>query len=117
MALPLLISNKINGIGFALACDLLKEMGYTQYSKPDTHLMEIFGILGLSDGKETDTFAAIEQMAKDCKEIDPLVTPYKIDKVFWLISSGKYYLEKPRPKVVSHKKAFIEWMNQSLKKS
>ena len=27
MALPLLISTKISGIGFALACDLLKELG------------------------------------------------------------------------------------------
>lgn len=31
MALPLLISTKISGIGFSLACDCLKELGYVNY--------------------------------------------------------------------------------------
>ena len=33
MALPLLISTKISGIGFALACDCLKELGFLSYPK------------------------------------------------------------------------------------
>ncbi len=32
-AMPLLISFEIYGVGFALACDFLKEMGYVQYGK------------------------------------------------------------------------------------
>ena len=39
MALPLLISEKISGMGFALACDFLKELGYINYPKPDVQLM------------------------------------------------------------------------------
>jgi hypothetical protein len=31
MAMPLLISKKISGLGFALACDCLKELGYINY--------------------------------------------------------------------------------------
>lgn len=40
MALPLLISTKISGVGFALACDTLKELGFTNYPKPDVHMMD-----------------------------------------------------------------------------
>ena len=42
MALPLLISTKISGIGFALACDTLKKLGYLSYPKPYVHLIEVF---------------------------------------------------------------------------
>ena len=48
MALPLLISTKISGVGFALACDTLKELGFTNYSKPDVHMMDVFSALGLT---------------------------------------------------------------------
>lgn len=49
MALPLLISTKISGIGFSLACDCLKELGYVNYPKPDVHLIDVFSGLGLSE--------------------------------------------------------------------
>lgn len=41
-ALPMLLEKEIFGFGFPLACDFLKELGYVQYGKPDTHLKEIF---------------------------------------------------------------------------
>ena len=39
--LPSLIADKIRGIGFALACNALKELGNLKYVKPDVHLMDI----------------------------------------------------------------------------
>ena len=112
MALPLLISHKINGIGFALACDLLKELGFTRYPKPDVHLIEVFHSLGLSKKEQISTFESIVRMAKYCNEAgDKSVTPYKVDKIFWLICSGRFYLEKPDEiSVGKHKKEFIEMM-------
>ncbi len=34
--LPMLLSYEIDGFGFALSCDFLKEMGYVKFGKPDT---------------------------------------------------------------------------------
>ena len=115
MALPLLISHKINGIGFALACDLLKELGFVRYPKPDVHLIDVFSSLELSDKDQISTFEAIVRMANYCKESgDDSVTPYKVDKIFWLICSGRFYLEKPKEiSVGSRKKNFIELMQKN----
>ena len=101
MALPLLIQRKIRGVGFALACDLLKELGYTSYPKPDVHLIDVFKEAGICQGDPISVYEAIVQMADDCKE-----TPYKVDKVFWLICSGNYYRDRLKEK--SHKSELIE---------
>jgi hypothetical protein len=85
-ALPLLLETKVFGIGFALACDFLKEIGFVNYSKPDTHLTDIFQGLGLSDGTPLGVFEAVTMMASDVGE-----TPYAVDKLFWLIGSGRLY--------------------------
>jgi hypothetical protein len=45
-ALPMLLEAEIDGFGFALACDFLKELGYTDYAKPDVHLKKIFSEKG-----------------------------------------------------------------------
>lgn len=90
MALPLLISTKINGIEFALVCDYLKELGYLNYPKPDVHLIEVFSQLGLSEPDQVAVFEAIVEMADVCKEIDADVIPYKI---IWLIYYSRFYLD------------------------
>ena len=46
-ALPLLLAQEIEGFGFALACDFLNGLGYENFSKPDVHVKDIFGGLGL----------------------------------------------------------------------
>lgn len=108
MALPLLISTKISGMGFALACDTLKELGYLNYPKPDVHLIEVFSQLGLSEEDSISVFETIVEMAEVCKEIDPDSSPYKLDKVIWLICSGKFYLDNIS--VGRHKDDFIQYM-------
>ena len=107
MALPLLISTKIRGIGFALACNALKELGYLNYPKPDVHMIDICNGLGLCDESPYEVFETIVRMAEDNG-----VTPYEVDKVLWLISSGRYYKDdisdKPR------KDEFIREMQERL---
>ena len=108
MALPLLIQARIRGIGFALACDVLKELGYFNYSKPDVHMIDVFYSLGLSENNPFSTFEAISKMAEDCQTVDKCITPYKVDKVFWLICSGTFYNEMPDGiEIGSHKKELI----------
>ena len=100
----------MSGIGFALACDLLKELGYEDYPKPDVHLMDVFSELNLCRKTQIYTYEAIVKMAEVCKEElnDSSITPYKVDKIFWLICSGRFYLEKGGEiKVPLRKKAFI----------
>jgi len=93
-ALPLMISIEISGIGFPLACDFLKEIGFVEYGKPDVHLKDIFKALNIIDPNEKSvtkqdyaTLIAIDKIASACS-----VTPFAVDKVFWLIGSGNFYL-------------------------
>ncbi len=93
-ALPLMISIEITGIGFPLACDFLKELGYVQYGKPDVHLKEIFKALNLIDPKEKSTIKQDYQTLKVIDQIAKInkITPFEVDKIFWLIGSGNFNL-------------------------
>ncbi len=112
MALPLLLQTKISGMGFALACDCLKELGYLDYPKPDVHLNDVFCRLGLSENEPIQVFESIVKMAEDCKEIDEAITPYKIDKVIWLICSGRFYLDDIT--IGRNKDEFIDYVKAEL---
>jgi len=86
-SLPMLISTEVDGIGFALACDFLKELGFQNFSKPDTHLKYILPRLELSEsGDDYIIFKAISRIAHNTGK-----TPYEVDKLFWLIGSGNFY--------------------------
>lgn len=88
-ALPMLLSKKIKGFGFPLACDFIKELGYRDYPKPDRHLKTIFSELELSADTDYEVYEAIIEMAEAVGE-----DAYTVDKIFWLISSGDFYLAK-----------------------
>lgn len=86
-ALPLLIAQEVHGLGFALACDFLKELGYENFSKPDVHIKEIFPALKLCPygASDYEVFKAVDRVA-----LNVGVSPYNVDKLFWLIGS-KYH--------------------------
>ncbi len=86
-ALALLLSTKITNMGFASACNWLKELGYYEYAKPDTHTKKICDALCLAS--KNDDIACFEAMSKVAKEAG--VETYKVDKVWWLICSGDFY--------------------------
>lgn len=89
--LPMLLASEIHGYGFPLACDFLKECGWTQYSKADVHTKKILQHLGLSDGTDYETFKAMQIIAKHVDQ-----TPYAVDKHIWLIGSGDLYNQGQR---------------------
>lgn len=99
-ALPLILEKEVYGLGFPLACDFLKELGYTQYPKPDVHIKGIFHAFGFCEDDDYEAYKAVIKMASVCGE-----TPYKVDKTFWLIASGDFYLHGK--KIGSHKNSFI----------
>lgn len=85
-ALPMLLDKEIYGFGFPLACDFLKESGFNDYGKPDVHLKDIFYGVGIVDDEsDFTTFKMIVKMAREVGE-----QPVMIDKLFWLIGSGKF---------------------------
>ncbi len=108
-ALPLLLAQEISGMGFAIGCEFLKEAGYSEYPKPDKHLMDVFSKLNLCERDQYTVYKTAIFMA----EVSG-VTPNYVDKTFWLICSGKYYLDgieiKGRKKdfISSCKRKFIE---------
>jgi len=113
-SLPMLLSREIEGFGFALSCDFLKEMGYINFPKPDVHLRDIFTSLSLCQDKPDDykLFKAVIRVAGNAG-----VSPYNADKVFWLIGSGYFYSNPHighKGRVGSRKKDFIEYAKPLL---
>jgi hypothetical protein len=86
--LPLLVSQEVFGMGYPLACDFLKDLGFTGYGKPDIHIKRILLALGFVEGGVSDYGAqkAIAHIAADSG-----MSSYSVDKLFWLIGSGKFY--------------------------
>jgi hypothetical protein len=113
-SLPMLLSREIEGFGFALSCDFLKEMGYVNFPKPDVHLRDIFTGLSLCSEEPDDylLFKAVIRVAGHAG-----VSPYNADKAFWLIGSG-YFYDDPhlgkKGRVGSRKKEFIEYAKPLL---
>jgi len=98
----LLLGEEIKGFGLALACDFLKEIGYRDYPKPDVHLRKIFYNLGLAESEEDyAVYKSIVEMAEIVGK-----DAYTVDKIFWLISSGNFYLENI--KIGGNRDRFIE---------
>jgi hypothetical protein len=107
-ALPLLLDREIEGFGFALACDFVMGLGYENFSKPDVHIKDIFQGLGLCPWGSSDyeVFKAVARVARNAG-----VTPYSVDRLFWLIGSGYLHGEPDidnKGKIRSRKKEFIE---------
>lgn len=87
-ALPMILAAEIEGIGYPLACDFLKELGFVEYGKPDVHVIQIFVGIGLCQPRPTpyQVQKVITQIAEAAG-----VSSYNVDKLFWLIGSGKFY--------------------------
>ena len=102
LSLPLLLSAYISGFGFALSCDFIKENVSPEFIKPDTHIRDIAIGLGITNSK--NDFVVYRDVERYCRDIDKL--PYEVDKLFWLIGSGNFYLFDVEVK--SDKFAFIQ---------
>jgi hypothetical protein len=112
-ALPLLIEKEVFGFGFALACDFLKELGYLNFSKPDTHIKDLFEALGLANTRnDFEVFRSVARVAAVVGE-----SPFCVDKLFWLIGSGNFYNHPNLGKmgrIGSRKSDFIEYASAAL---
>jgi len=101
VALPMVLSREVYGLGFALACDWLKELGFSEYPKPDVHIIEIYHAFGLCEKDDYSAYKAVIEMANATGD-----TAFNVDRTFWLIASGRYFLHDK--KVASGKNEFID---------
>ncbi len=106
-ALPMLLSYEIEGLGFALACNFIKELGYINFAKPDVQIKKIFMGIGLCRSKANDyqVFKAIVRVAHNSG-----VSPYNVDKLFWLVGSGNFYDDEhlgKKGRIRTNKRIFI----------
>lgn len=113
-ALPMLLQAEIHGLGFPLACDFLKELGYLNFGKPDVHIRDIFTGLQLCPPKPSnyDLFKALIRVAKNVAQ-----TPYAVDKIFWLIGSGFFYMDTHignHGRIGRQKQAFITFVQTTM---
>lgn len=113
-SLPMLLSHEIKGFGFALSCDFLKGMGYINFPKPDVHLRDIFSALSLCPAKPDDysLFKSIIRVAAHAN-----VSPYNVDKAFWLIGSGYFHNDPQigsRGRIGSQKREFVKYVQERL---
>ena len=108
-ALPMVLDKEIFGFGFALACDFLKEQGYTKYAKPDLWLKRLFTVLDMAENdSEYEIFKQAVKIAKLAGTETAIV-----DKVFWLIGTGNFNsqginIEGQSEKFIEYVKYFID---------
>jgi hypothetical protein len=115
LALPLLISSEIVGIGFALACNFLKDIGYVNFGKPDVHIRDLFKGLNLC-GAEANDVQILRALIRISENVG--VTPYNVDKLFWLVGSGYFHDDMQigkQGRVRTDKRAFIASARKQLK--
>ena len=107
-ALPILLDQEIYGMGFPLGCDWLKEIGYTNYAKPDTHTIDILYETGVAPSQ--DNYVVYRAMVRMGRINDEL--PAVIDRLLWFIGSGKYVDE--HDKITRQKAGFIQLLRPKL---
>ena len=104
VSLPEEMSSKISGMGFALACNLLKDIGFNDYSKPDVHLKDVLSQTGYCERDDYSILNCIREIA-DANN----VKAHTVDSRIWLICSGYYY--KQGISISSHKEELIKKIN------
>jgi hypothetical protein len=86
-SLAVSLDERIRGVGRALACDFLKEIGVDRYGKPDTQIIKTFRALEIIDGidEQKEAFDVIWQMAESSG-----LSPAVVDKILWVAASGRW---------------------------
>lgn len=107
IALALLLSNEIDGFGFMMACDFLKEWISPFFVKPDNNVKVIFLKTHFCSKNDTD-FDVCRRLIEFADTVGQ--TPYTVDRVFWLISNGRLFRTEERKRevrITTSKEEFI----------
>lgn len=86
-----LLQNKIFGMNFSVACKILEELGYEEYSKINIHIKDILANFNLCDELEYHIFNFVSEMANVVND-----TVYRINQLFLLVCTGNFYYDNIR---------------------
>lgn len=105
--LPSEVGKRVTGLGFALSCDFLKELGVADYPKPDVHIKAILVGLGVAPQRATDIeiFRATISFAQAADR-----SAYYVDKLMWLVGSGWFYWHDDIQKIQTDRDALVARM-------
>ena len=80
------IASKIDWWGFPMANNWIKDMGMTDFSKPDRHVTAIIDDIYQTGENSENVFMKVREVAYECN-----VTPFTLDRVLYLVGSGEFY--------------------------
>ena len=100
---PIRISNEIEGFGFKSACDVLTNLGYYEYVRPNYHLFEICTRLEISEKGDYAAFDAMRRIASDNN-----ITPFELDRIIQLVCSGDFYKDNKRVNARGNRERIIQ---------
>lgn len=94
------IKKEVSHIGYALACDFLKEIG-RDMAKPDSHIMAFLEKKYVRSFTEQEAIEKIKELSEGVTD-DVKNKIYALDKLIWLCCSGNYYKKniKIKPKTL-----------------
>lgn len=112
------IQRNVYGFGPALSKDFFREMGIDIFSKPDTHTVHFF----------EELLPELEQLPKKCKIEDIIssiileiaagvsnekktISANQVDKVIWLLKSGRFHLHYGKDKKTGKVKKYADFWN------
>lgn len=78
------------GYGRALAEDFFKDMGFDYFGKPDRHVIRVLEGLNIPLGDKPEE-KVNEFLNHFASQIGNGVTANQIDKIIWLLMSGRFY--------------------------
>ena len=79
------------GYGPALTQDFFKDMGFSSFGKADTHLINVLNALFIPLDPEHEEKSVQEFLNEMASKIGTNVTASHIDKIIWLLRSGRFY--------------------------
>ena len=109
-----MIAPLIKWWGAALVANWLKDIGMSNFSKPDKHVKYIIIELGLSRDDDYEVMGAVFKIAEDYKTIDNTASAFKLDRILWLIGSGNFYNHKGLVKYNGNAKEFVDIVKSAL---
>jgi hypothetical protein len=101
------IAKNISGIGYALACDFLKEVG-VDFGKPDVHIKEILQGVLCAPGETLDNKKlqnAMRVIAENRK-----ISLFTVDKVFWLIGTTRFSIS-----ICDYRESFVNECKEAFR--
>ena len=114
ISLPLLLGEELFGFRFALACDFIKENISPEFVKPDVQIKFIFKGIGICQPNDSD-FEVFRKLIYFSEIVNK--EPYWVDKLFWLVGSGKFYENKKylKPEIIkTDKNELIRLLSTSI---